>query len=371
MSIRLTAIHSRADLARFRQYPYDRYRNDPCWVPPLRLDQKMLLDRDGHPFYLNATAEFFLAERDGRVCGRIGAIDNRAYREYTGENTGFFGFFETEEDPETARRLLEAAADWCAGRGLTSIQGPANPSTNYECALLVDGHGEPPAFMMPYNPPVYATFIETAGFEKVKDMFAFWLRDHGAFPEKLEKITDRVMQRAGLAIRTVRPGQLRAELERVFAVYNDAWQKNWGFVPMSREEMTLLADNLKWVWDPRIILMAEVDDEPVGFLLAMPDLNRILARLDGRLLPLGWWRLLRQRRRLGVMRVMAMGFRREYQNIGFAAAIYRDIIRLGRAAGYDRSEISWVLEDNVMMVRAAEMLGAERYKTYRMYGRAL
>ena len=359
------------EMKQFIDLPYRLYDRHPFWIPPLRLDQKEILDRRKHPFYLQAEAEFFLAERDGRVVGRIAAIDNHAYNRHYQARTGFFGFFETENDAATATALLEQAAAWCAARGLDRIQGPVNPSTNYECGLLVEGFDRHPVLMMPYNYEFYPRFIEAAGFAKAKDLLAYWMTDRELPMAKLNAIATKVTRKTGLTIRELRLNRIREELELVFKVYNDAWNPNWGFVPMSREELSALAKNLTWVCDPRIILLAEVEGKPVGFLLAMPELNQVLRGTGGRLLPFGWWKLLRARRRLSVMRVLALGLCQDYQNMGFTAAIYREITTKGSSIGYHYGEIGWVLEDNLMMNRAADMLGARAYKRYRIYERAL
>lgn len=369
-SPRVRPVQSRTDLRTFTRFPYEKYRAHPLWVPPPLFDRKAILNRRRHPFYREAEAEFFLAEQDGAVVGTVAAIRNRAYESFHGEKTGHFGFFETDERPETARALLEAASDWCAGRGLTRLEGPFSPSTNYECGLLVEGFDQPPCFMMPYNPPGYPADIEGAGFAKVKDLLAFYLDSTQAPLDRLERLAERV-EAKNLRSRPVRLNRLSEELEKIFAVYNDAWSKNWGFVPLSRKELEALAEDLKWVCDPRLILLLEKDGEPVGFLLAMPDLNRIFKGLGGRLLPFGWLKLLRGRKHVGFLRVLAMGLKKDCQNIGYTALLYRDIIRAGGAAGSPAGEIGWVLEDNALMVRAAAMLGATLSKRYRIYGRDL
>jgi hypothetical protein len=366
MSLSVSPVRGRIELGQFVHLPYRHYAGEPNWVPPLLLDQKELLNRRRHPFYRQAEAEFFLARRDGNLVGRIAAIHNRAHNEFHEDRIGFFGFFESEPHLETARALLEAAANWCAARNLTSLRGPANPSTNYECGLLVDGFDQPNVFMMPYNPPYYCRLLEGTGFTPAKDLLAYWLTDEKGFPEKLATITDRVLQGSGLSIRTVRLDRMKEELDRIFQVYNNAWSRNWGFVPMSKEELATMAAGLKWVLDPRVCYLLERGTEPVGFMFAIPDLNRILIRMKGRLLPFGWWRLLRERRRQSVLRVIAMGLSREYQNLGFTAALYREITTSGVAAGYHQAEISWV-----MMNRAAGMLGATLYKRYRIYEKPL
>jgi len=371
MKLNIKIVKSPGDLRHFIRFPYLKYRRDPFWVPPLLLDQKTILNRRKHPFYLKADAEFFLAEKGGAVCGRIAAIQNHAYTDYTGHKRGFFGFFEVEDNADTARALLDVACNWCAGRGLAEIHGPENPSTNYTCGLLMEGFDRLPVFMMPYNPPYYETFLEKAGFSGKKDLLAYWLTDKPEFPAKLGTIADRILERSGVTIRRLEMSRFQEEMKQLYTVYNDAWSRNWGFVPMSSEEREAIAAELKWVLDPRIILIAEKGDEPIGFLIGLPDLNQIFSRMNGRLFPLGWYQLLRGRHRQHVMRVIAMGFRKKFQNLGYAAAIYRDIIRLGRQAGYDRCEISWVLSDNVMMNRAAAMLGAEIYKKYRIFGKTL
>lgn len=364
-------VRSRKDLKEFVHFPYRKYHGHPFWVPPPLMDRKALLNRDRHPFYLKAEAEFFLAEGPGGVRGCAAAIRNHAHEEYHGEKCGFFGFFETDDHPDTAAALLDAAANWCAARGLLRLQGPMNPSTNYECALLVDGFDRPPALMMPYNPPCYADHVEAAGFEKAHDLLAYQLEAADSPLDRIAHLADRLEKKESVRNRPIRLNRLNEELERVFAVYNDAWSRNWGFVPMSREELAAMAETLRWVCDPRIIFITEKAGVPVGFIFAMPDLNRIFKDLGGKLLPFGWLRLLVCRRKVGCMRVLAMGLRRDYQNLGYTALLYRDILRHGVAAGYPQGEIGWVLEDNVMMNRAAAMLGAKVSKRYRIFTKNL
>lgn len=371
MPLQIKPVENRRELKEFLYYPYRKYAGHPFWIPPLLFDQRAILDRRRHPFYLEAEAEFFLARRNGETCGRIAAIRNHTFERHYHEPKGFFGFFETEPAAGTARALLDAAADWAAAKGLTTLQGPMDPSTNYVCGSLVDGFGSPPAFMMPYNSADHALYYEAAGFAKAKDLLTYFLSADLPFPEKIRRIARRVIEQEGLVIRTLDFKNLSLELDRIFEVYNNAWSANWGFVPYSRAELDRLAADLRWVLDPRIIFVAEKGDTPVGFLFAMPDLNRIFQRSGGRLLPAGWFHLLRNRRRLGYTRVLAMGFSREYQNLGFTAAMYEAIIDRGGEAGYRHAEIGWVLEDNIFMNRAAAMLGAAVNKRYRIYEKKL
>lgn len=369
MGIKVRIAENKRDFHTFLHFPYELHRQNPHWVPQPLISQKAILDRRRHPFYRTADAEFFLAERDGEVVGRIAAIHNRAHNDYHGDRTGFFGFFDCRDDDEAASALLDAAGAWCSERGLECIQGPMNPSTNYECAFLSEGFDGPPVIMMPWNPPYYLRLMEQAGMAAEKELLAYYVRSDLPIPEKLSRVAERTLAKEGVTIRTLDLSRFREELDKVFMVYNDAWTDNWGYVPMSREEIETMARELKPVFDPRLILIMEKDGDPVGFLFAMPDLNQVFARMGGRLFPFGWWHLLRGRRRTSIVRVLAMGFRKSYTNMGFAAVIYEKIFRQANTLGYAGAEISWILEDNEPMNRIAKLLDGDLYRRYRIYSR--
>ena len=366
-------VRTSGDRHRFIEFPYQLYRGNAHWIAPLRMAQKDILNTKRHPFYKTSDVEMFLARRDGRVVGRIMAILNRAHNEFHNERAGFFGFFEVENDEQAAAALLSAARDWVLGRGAAVIRGPVNPSTNYECALLVEGFDLDPMVMMTYNPPYYAALLEGYGMKKAMDLYAYDIAaDYFNHSNKLQRVAERLRKKSNIRVRTVNMKDFKNEVEIIRQVYNDAWSRNWGFVPMSEEEFDHLAKDLKQIVDPRVVLIAEQafdgsTPRAVGFLLAVPDLNRALKKISGRLLPLGLLKLLWHSRKISSIRVITMGGILEFQNLGMGSIFLDEIYRRGPAAGFPTGEMSWVLENNVMMNRAAELIGGRRTKTYRIY----
>jgi len=361
------------DRHRFVEFPYRLYRGDAHWIAPLRMSQKDILNIKRHPFYKTSDVEMFLARRDRRVVGRIMAILNRAHNEFQNERTGFFGFFEVENDKQAADGLLNAARDWVRERGAGVLRGPVNPSTNYECALLVEGFELDPMVMMTYNPPYYADLLEDYGMKKAMDLYAYDIGvDYFNHSNKLQRVAERLRKKSNISVRPVKMKDFRNEVEIIRKVYNDAWSRNWGFVPMTEAEFEHLAKDLKQIVDPRVVLIAEQMIEgntprAVGFLLAVPDLNRALRKINGRLLPLGLLKLLWHSRKISSIRVITMGGILEFQNLGLGSIFLDEIYRRGPAAGFPTGEMSWVLESNVMMNRAAGLIGGRRTKTYRIY----
>jgi GNAT superfamily N-acetyltransferase len=300
------------------------------------------------------------------------AILNHAHNEFHNERAGFFGFFEVENDVETSTALLDAARAWLRARGAEVIRGPVNPSTNYECALLVEGFDFDPAVMMTYNPPYYAELLETYGMKKAMDLYAYDIAEsYFIHSNKLQRVAERLRQKSNIRVRAVNMKDFKNEVAIVRQVYNDAWSRNWGFVPVSEEEFDHLAKDLKQIVDPRVAMIAEQQNEdgakPVAFFLAVPDINCALKKLNGRLLPFGLLKLLWHSRKLSSIRVITMGVVRELQSIGIGAVFLDEIYRRAPAAGYITGEMSWVLENNVMMNRASDLIGGRRSKTYRIY----
>ncbi len=366
-------LRTSGDRRRFVEFPYQLYRADAHWIAPLRMAQKDVLNTKRHPFYKTSDAEMFLARRDDRVVGRIMAILNRAHNDFHNERTGFFGFFEVENDKQAASALLAAARDWVRSRGAEVIRGPVNPSTNYECALLVEGFDLDPMVMMTYNPAYYVELLESCGMKKAMDLYAYDIGvDYFNHSDKLQRVAERLRNKSNIRVRTVNMKDFKKEVGIIREVYNDAWSRNWGFVPMSEEEFNHLAKDLKQIVDPRVVLIAEQDGDgsaprAVGFLLAVPDINFALKRINGRLLPFGLLKLLWHSRKISSIRVITMGGIREFQNLGMGSIFLDEIYRRGPAAGFPTGEMSWVLENNVMMNRAADLIGGRRTKTYRIY----
>ena len=372
--LRVSPVRTRGELRWFVDLPWRLYAGDPCWVPPLRKQVRGLLDL-AHPFYRDGAGEreLFLARRGSRVAGRIAAVLNRSHNTFHGDRWGFFGFFECEDDPAAAHALLAAAADWVKERGCDTLVGPVNPSTNYEAGLLVDGFGSPPVVMMTYNPPRYAELLETAGFAKAKDLVAYWSPVHAGSLERLARITERTRRREpGLRTRPVNLRRFRDEVRIVRAIYNKAWEKNWGFIPASEAEFDYLANDLKQLVDPPLARIAFENDEPAGFLLAVPDANPAIAALDGSLAnPI---RLLRAmligRKRVG-LRLITMGVKEEYRLRGFEGVMFYEGLQAALERGYQWCEYSWILEDNELAKRTVRLMNAEQYKTYRIYAKSL
>jgi GNAT superfamily N-acetyltransferase len=348
---------------------------DPAWVPPLRSIFAALLDREKHPFHAHADVALFVAERRGEIVGRIAATANYRANEFQGNTTGYFGLFECVDDEGVAHALLERAAAWLKEKGRTSMQGPFNLSTNdelYSGGVLIEGFDTPPVFMMGHNPPYYQRLVEGAGFEKAKDLLAYWL-PHNQPPQRLLDGIERLGRREGWRLRPVNMKRFKEEVGIVMGVYNSAWERNWGFIPMTEAEFDGMAKEFKPVVDPNLVIIAENGEgEPIGFMLALPDLNRVFRRLkDGRLLPFGWLKFLWYRRSIRTARLLTLGMKPGYQRSGIGAALYLKCFEQGAANGYENAEASWILEDNGPMRQALEKIGAYVYKTYRVYERPL
>lgn len=363
-------VAAAADLDRFIAFPYRLHREDPCWVPPLRRDVRALLSRTRNPFFDHAAAEYFLAERHGEVVGRIAAIHNAAHNTFHEDRVGFFGFFDCIDEQEVADALFEAAAEWLRLRGLDTMRGPASFSTNDECGLLVEGFDTPPTILNPHNPPYYVRLVERSGFRKVKDLYQYQTRSP-ELPERLIRGARLVAERKRIAMRGLDMKHFDAEVERIKQVYNRAWERNWGFVPMTDREIDHLARQLKPVVVPDLVVFVERDGETIGFAAALPDLNVALKHNpSGRLFP-GILKILWAARRITRIRILLLGLLPEYRVTGADALMYHWIWEKGYALGYRWAEAGWILEDNTAMANALERMGFSRYKTLRFYDRPL
>lgn len=365
--IELVAVENPRALKQFVELPYTLYRQDPYWVPPLRIAVKELLDRGKHPFYAGADVEFFLAFRNGTAVGRIAAILDRAHNRFHEENTGFFGFFECADDPVAAEALLSRARVWLKERGAEAIRGPVNPSTNYECGVLVEGFASSPMVMMPYNPPYYGSLLEKAGLRKAKDLYAYYALCASVGDDKIDRIARGLKGSDKIRVRPINVKDFDADVERCWQVYNAAWERNWGFVPASWQEFKAMGKEMKQILKPELVLIGEVGDRPVGFALGLPDVNQALKPAGGRLFPTGLLKILYHQRLIRSVRILTLGVVEEYRTTGLAAMLYATLFRNGRRLGFYDCEMSWILEDNVLMNRSLLRMGAKRYKTYRIY----
>ena len=374
--LRVRAARDRRDLKRFIDLPYRLHARDPIWVPPLRRDVKLLLSRTRNPFFEHGDAEYFLAERDGEVVGRIAAISNRLHNETHADRVGFFGFFESIDDQAVANALLAAAEDWCRRQGSDVLRGPTSFSVNDECGLLVDGFDTPPALMMPHNPRYYIPLLERAGFIKAKDL---WVYQGGSeeryvpVPERLARATELIRQRQGITLRSLNMKDFQGEVERIKELYNGAWEKNWGFVPMTEHEIDHLAEQFKPVVIPDMVPMAEKDGRLIGFGIALPDLNVVFRRhRSGRLFPMILdllWSL--KMKRIRRARILLLGVHPEYRGKGIDAMLYHWIWTKSGERRIYWGEAGWILEDNPAMNAGLEKMTFRVYKTYRLYDRSI
>ena len=374
--LRVRAARTRRDLKRFIDLPYRLHARDPVWVPPLRRDVELLLSRSKNPFFEHAEAEYFLAERDGEVVGRIAGISNRLHNETHDDRVGFFGFFESVQDQAVAAALLDAASQWCRQRNHDVLRGPASFSVNDECGLLVDGFESPPTLMMPHNPRYYIELLERAGFTKAKDL---WVYQGGSeeqyvpVPERLARGTELIRQRQGITLRSLDLKNFQHEVERIKELYNEAWEKNWGFVPMTEHEIDHLAAQFKPVVIPEMVPMAEKDGKLIGFGIALPDLNVVFRRhRSGRLFPMVLdllWSL--KMKRIRRARILLLGVLPEYRGKGIDAMLYHWIWTKSGQRKIYWGEAGWILEDNPAMNAGLEKMTFRVYKTYRLYDRPI
>jgi GNAT superfamily N-acetyltransferase len=373
--IEVSQVSSRRDRNAFIKFPWRIYRNDPAWVPPLIIERKTFLDRKRHPFYQHGDAELFFARRNGEIVGRIMASDDPCYNELHQSNVGCFGLFDCIEDRNVAAALFQAAADWLRARGRSEIMGPIDYSTNYVCGLLIEGFQYPPTVLTAHNPPYYAALIEACGFAKAKDWYAWWFSEFTRPINRLRKIATACAAKHGVTIRPFDLKEIAEESKRLRAVYNEAWRKNWGFVPFTEAESEHMAKEMKLLIVPQGTLIAEVGDVPVGFVITVPDINVALRCINGRLtrfgLPIGLVKLLyyraNYRKKIRTARMVALGIVERYRRAGVAEALVLRVIE----EAFHTGELSMTLEDNVMVNRFIEAMGAERYKTYRIYSRSL
>jgi len=374
--LRVRAARSRQDLKRFIDLPYRLHARDPNWVPPLRRDVESLLSRSKNPFFEHAEAEYFLAERDGRVVGRIAAISNRLHNQTHGDRVGFFGFFESIHDHSVALALLDAASQWCRERSHDVLRGPASFSVNDECGLLVDGFEFPPTLMMPHNPRYYIELLERAGFTKAKDLWVYQGGSEEGYvpvPERLARGTELIRQRQGITLRSLDVKNFQHEVERIKELYNAAWEKNWGFVPMTEHEIDHLAAQFKPVVIPEMVPMAEKEGKLIGFGIALPDLNVVFRRhRSGRLFPVILdllWSL--RMKRIRRARILLLGVLPEYRGKGVDAMLYHWIWTKSAQREIFWGEAGWILEDNPAMNAGLEKMTFRVYKTYRLYDRPI
>ncbi len=375
-ALEIREVTTRADLARFIDLPWRIYADDPHWVPPLRIEVKEFLDPRKHPFYRHGAAAKLLALRDGHPVGRILVSDDPRYNAAHGTNTGCFGMFESVDDRQTAHALLDAAADWLKARGRSAVMGPIDYSTNYPCGLLVDGFQTPPRVMMNHNPPYYASLLESWGLIKLKDLYSWWFDDPHNMVSSWHERAQRLARRSRVTIRAFRKRKFDEEVKRCQAVYNQVGTDIWGFVGLSDAEFRYTARRMSQMAIPELVLLAELDGKPVGFSITLPDSNEAIRPLGGRLtrwgLPLGLVRLFYRLPRVKTARMAVLHVLAGYRRRGIAELLILQTLDYGKhTRGYTGAELGWTTEDNEPIIRTVQSVGAQRYKTYRIYEKEL
>lgn len=375
----LKPVATKADWNAFIDLPWRIYQGDANWVPPLRIAVRDMLDVTKNPFFKHASMHPVLAYRGNELVGRIVGVIDDTHNRFHEEKTVFFGFLEMIDDQQLCNALLDEVARWGKSKGMTTLRGPMNPSTNHECGLLVEGFDNPPAVMMTYNPPYYGKLLEGWGLAKSKDLLAYEI------DKRKSKMADRLLAqaerlRAGgrVTFRSIDMKNFDKELAVVQDIYNDAWEKNWGFVPMDPEEFHHMAKDMKLILDPRLVLIAEVAGEPAGFSLTLPDVNQVFKKVpDGKLLPTGLFKLLwnlkgpGRKKTVNRCRILTLGVKKKFAQAGIGPLLYAEYFKRGPELGYSVGEASWILEDNIPMNKALKLMAGERTKAYRIYDKAL
>jgi hypothetical protein len=367
--LEIIEVRTGKDLNKFIDFPYSLYANDPFFVPQLKREVKDQLSKK-NPFFRHAEAKYFLARDKGETLGRIASVVNRRHMEFHKEETGFFGFFESVRDPEVSGGLLDVAAHDLKTKGLKTMRGPMNFSTNEECGFLIEGFGSPPMLMTPYNPLYYIELMENYGLRKVKDLYAYIYDVQESPPEKVARVA-AIAERRGISVRPIVKKKFREEMLVFKEVYNSAWEKNWGFIPLTDDELYNLGDRLKQIAVPELTLIAEDQGKPIGFMGMVPDFNSVLTHMQGRLSPLSILKALYYSRKITGLRLLLLGIKREYRNKGVEALLIREVFKGIKKGGYKKVEFSWVLEENIPIQRIIEMAEGRLYKKYRIYEKSL
>ncbi len=371
--VRIEPVTIRRELESFIKFPFKLYRSHPYWVPPLIGERFKHFDPDRNPFYEHAEVQLFRALRAGKTVGTIAAVADELHVQVWHEPVGFFGEFEVIEDYDVAAALFSAARQWLAHRGREIMRGPMNLNIHEEVGLLIDGFDGRPVIMMTYNPPYYQTFMERYGLVKAKDLYAY-IVDIASFGPNLENLPPRVSrvariarERYGVQVRPLDFDRFEEEVELIKPIYNEAWSKNWGALPITDRELAAMANDLRQIADPALVYLGFIDGRAVGWFIGLPDYCQVAYHLNGRLFPIGWAKFLWYRRKITGARVWAIGVLEEHRLKGVEALFYEEACRAAVRKGYQWIEMSWILEDNYNIIRAIEMMGGKIYRTYRIY----
>jgi GNAT superfamily N-acetyltransferase len=375
MAVDVKEVPGRGDLKAFIDLPFRLHSNHPLWVPPLKIERRMFLNRKMNAFFSHGEAQYFLAWRDGRPVGRISAQVNHAFNDYQQKNWGWFGFLEFEDDQEVLEALLNAAEGWLRARGKERMVGPACFAMNDESGVLIEGFDLRPMILQPWNPPYYQERLERGGMGKAMDLLMWNLEvtERDKVLPVIWELAEKVQSEHGIRVRPMRRRQLRKDLDAFAEVYNSAWSKNWDFVPFSKKDLDAYAQELHLAFDKHWFMIAEREDtgEVVGMAITVPDLNQVLEKMKGRVLPFGWWHFLRKGRITDRVRVGFLGVKPEYQHTGVAAKLYQEHFDAAEARPQKGGEMGWILETNTAMNRGMEAMGGKVVKRYRVYEREL
>lgn len=371
--VRVDQLAGKKAIKQFVRFPWHVYKNDPHWVPPLISEQVKFLTRG--PFLEIGEVAYFMAFRNGSPVGRVTAHINRQHNEHLGDRKGFFGFFECHNDPQAAAALFGHAEAWLRDHGMNCVQGPESFSIYDECTLLVDGFDSSPVVLLTYNPPYYVQLIEGCGYAKEVDWYAYLMtKDQLPVPARLTRIRDRVKRRKGLELRTINMRRFEQDAQIIRRIFNEGWSSDWGnweHLPLTDGQFDHMVHELKTILDPRLVFIAEVNGQPVGVALSVPDANQAIKRANGHLFPLGAIRIMRELKRVTRLRTVILGVLKEYRNMGIDLALYMETIEVGIRLGYVDSDCSLIAATNVKMRAALEGMGARIYKRYRLYSKLI
>jgi GNAT superfamily N-acetyltransferase len=375
VAVEIRKVSGARDLRRFVDLPFRLHANHPLWVPPLKLERYLFLSRRLNAFFTHGEAEYFLASRDGRIVGRVTAQVNHAFNDHQQKKWGWFGFLELEDDKEVADALLQAAEGWLRARGMERMVGPADFAMNNESGVLIEGFELRPMILQPWHPPYYQQLMESAGMTKAMDLLMWNLEvsDRAKVLPVIFELAEKVESEHGIRVRPMRRMQLRKDLDAFAEIYNSAWAKHWDFVPYSKKDLDAFAQEIHLAFDKHWCFIAERLDtgEVVGMAMTFPDINQVLERMKGRLLPFGWWHFLRKGRITDRVRVGFLGVKPEYQHTGVAAKLYVEHFNAAATRRQSGGEMGWILETNTAMNRGMEAMGGRVVKRYRVYERAL
>ncbi len=359
------------DVKKFIDFPHDLYKGDPNYVPELYISQAKLFNRKKNPLFHDAEVDLFLAYKDGKIVGRIAAVDNGGYKKFTGNNDGFFGFFDVIEDYAVAEALLNTAKEWCKQKGLSNMIGPVNFSTNDTCGMLIDSYDVPPVILMTYNKKYYNDFVERFGFRKKMDLLAYRIGTKENMNQRviaMRPLLENRLKRDGIVIRKFNMKNFKSEVDKLHEVYNAAWEKNWGFVPMTKEEFRFAASDMKAIVDTDFAYVAEHNGKAIGFALTVPNLNEVTINIKkGRLFPTGLFTLLMNQKKVKSVRIITLGVIEGYRKSGIDACFYAMNLEAAAKKGIEYGEASWILENNDLMNKALLHIGGKVYKKYRLY----